>query len=181
MKKTTIIYISLLTAALTLSCEKPNYDSEKTETEDKSTDGDSADNNDNNDHGGWNNDSNNDKDWQDGDTVNVKKFKALEADTETWVKGYIVGCATGSSGYKYQLAAPFEYNTAILIADSKWETNYTNCAAIQLKSGSKIRKELNLVDNPGLQRRTIAVYGKKTSYLKIYGMKEIADYIVYPE
>ena len=183
MKKTSALYIlSLFATALLLSCEKPNYESESTKTEDKATNGDSKEgDNGNTDNGGWNNDSGEKHEWQNGDTVNVKKFNSLETGTEIWVKGYIAGCATGSSGYKYQLSAPFEYNTAILVADSKWETNYANCAAIQLKSGSKIRKDLNLVDNPGLHRMKVAIYGKKTTYLKLAGMKEITEYTVFEE
>lgn len=183
MKKTSSLYLLLLiSTALLLSCEKPNYESENTNTENKATNGDSTEGSKGNtDNGGWNNDSDEKYDWQNGDTVNVKKFYIIETGTEIWIKGYIVGCATGSSGYKYQLSAPFEYNTAILVADSKWETNYANCAAIQLKSGSKIRKDLNLVDNPGLHRIKVAVYGKKTAYLKLAGMKEITEYTVFEE
>lgn len=129
------------------------------------------------DHGGWN-ESNPfyGKEYQNGDTVNVRKFIDSDFDGEVWVKGYVIGCATGSGGYKYQLSSPFDYETAILLGDSRWNRSLSYAVSIQLTSGSKIRKELNLKSNSSLNGVMIAVKGEKTTYLKLPGMKKTSGY-----
>lgn len=108
--------------------------------------------------------------------MGVKKFFTIPEDRAVWLKGYIVGCATGSKGNKYQTAPPFEYETAILIADSPLETDKDNTAAIQLKSGTTARKDLNLKTNPNLHGRKVIIFGAKTQYLKLHGIKTIFAY-----
>ena len=115
-------------------------------------------------------------DWQDGDTVGVKKFFTIPEGRAVWLKGYIVGCATGSKGNKYQTVPPFEYETAILIADSPQETDKDNTAAIQLKSSTTARKDLNLKTNPNLHGCKVIIFGAKTQYLKLHGIKTIFAY-----
>lgn len=186
LTKCRTLLITLIAAFLTGSCEKPVFNDEDTAKKENKKDTASKGDKDNNkgksDNGGWANDEkddeewNNGEEWQDGDTVNVATFKARDFDEAVWVKGYIVGCATTTGGYKYSFTQPFESMTSILIADSKREDNKKNVVAIQLKSGSGIRADLNLVENPENYRRTVAVYGYKTTYLRIDGMKEILDY-----
>lgn len=166
------------------SCEKPVFDDEgsskKEDQKETSAKNDQTVNKGKGDNGGWANDEKDEdmdgEEWQDGDTVNVATFKSRDFDEAVWVKGYIVGCATTTGGYKYSFTQPFESMTSILIADSKKEDNKKNVVAIQLKSGSDIRADLNLVENPENYRRAVAVYGYKTTYLRIDGMKEILDY-----
>ncbi len=166
-----ITTLAILSFSILLSCEKPVIETEKESTTTKNNDSTTSTNGDN---GGWANDDGN---ASTGDTLNVSSFKAdAENGTEVWVRGYIVGCATGSGGYQYQLAAPYEFSTAVLIADSKEETNKSNTIAIQLKSGSKIRREVNLVDHPDNIGKLLIVNGTKTTYLKIGGIKEISSY-----
>lgn len=186
LTKCRTLLITLIAAFLTGSCEKPVFNDEDTAKKENKKDtackGDKDNNKGKSDNGGWANDEkddeewNNGEEWQDGDTVNVATFKARDFDEAVWVKGYIVGCATTTGGYKYSFTQPFESMTSILIADSKKEDNKKNVVAIQLKSGSDIRADLNLVENPENYRRTVAVYGYKTTYLRIDGMKEILDY-----
>lgn len=116
------------------------------------------------------------KEYQNGDTVNVRKFIDSDFDGEVWVTGYIIGCATGSGGYKYQIVSPYDYETAILLGDSRWNKKLDYAISIQLANGSKIRRKLNLKNNPCLDGVRIAVKGVKTTYLKLSGMKEITDY-----
>lgn len=188
--KSAFICIMLITTILTASCEKPVIDDEGSNKKEnkKDTESNGNKNNDKNksDNGGWINDEKGDgsdgnkwgdgEEWQSGDTVNVAAFKANDFEDAIWVKGYIVGCASSTGGYKYCFEEPFESKTSILIADSKKETNKKNVVAIQLKSGSDIREDLNLVENPENYRRMVFVYGYKTTYLKIDGIKEIIDY-----
>lgn len=189
LTKCRILLITLAAAFLAGSCEKPVFDDEDTAKKENKKDtaskGDKDKNKDKSDNGGWANDEKDDEndgewsnggEWQDGDTVNVATFKARDFDEAIWVKGYIVGCASTTGGYKYCFAQPFESMTSILIADNKKENDKKNVVAIQLKSGSDIRADLNLAENPGNYRRTVAVYGYKTTYLRIDGMKEILDY-----
>lgn len=190
LTKWTFQLLLTLVIFLTASCEKPVIVEESTNKKEnnKGTDnkGNKNDNENKNDNGGWTNDDKTDDDsheewsngeeWQDGDTVNVAAFKAHDFEDAVWVKGYIVGCASTTGGYKYYFTQPFESMTSILIADSKKENNKKNVVAIQLKSGSYIREDLNLAENPENHKRMVAIYGYKTTYLKIEGMKDILDY-----
>lgn len=171
----------LAAAAMVCSCEKPTYEEDGNGT----SQGNNKDNTSDADHdnGGWANGSTGGSgtsgtgtDWQDGDTVGVKKFFTIPEDRAVWLKGYIVGCATGSKGNKYQTVPPFEYETAILIADSPLETDKDNTAAIQLKSGTTARKDLNLKTNPNLHGCKVIIFGAKTQYLKLHGIKTIFAY-----
>lgn len=169
---------------LSASCEKPVIDEESTNKKENNKGTDNKGNK--NDNGGWTNDDKTDDDsheewsngeeWQDDDTVNVAAFKAHDFEDAVWVKGYIVGCASTTGGYKYYFTQPFESMASILIADSKKENDKKNVVAIQLKSGSYIREDLNLAENPENHKRMVAIYGYKTTYLKIEGMKDILDY-----
>lgn len=179
----------ILASMLCLSCEKPSAEDTDSKN-DKETNNKSDKNNkeNNGDNGGWINDKENGKDdtggnsgtyeeWTDGDKVNVTYFiKNCQDDDAVWVRGYIVGCATASSGYKFVFSSPFEYNTSILLSDNKNEQDKNHVITIQLKSGSDLRDELNLKDNPELHKRKISIYGYKTKYLKLPGMKEVLDY-----
>lgn len=167
-----LVILSLLFS----SCEKPQVvgadEEDKVPTTDKGEE--SAQGGDN---GGWN-EANPyyGKEYQNGDTVNVRSFIDSDFEGEVWVKGYIVGCATGSGGYKYQMRSPYDYETAILLGDSRWNRSLYYAVSIQLANGSKIRRNLNLKSNPLLDGIMIAVKGEKTTYLKLPGMKNISGY-----
>lgn len=175
MKQATIISILSMLLAVFTACEKPVYDEEedKEKTENKS-DGASHDKNDN---GGWiNGEGNKGNDWQDGDTISVSQFMETGNDKIVLVRGYIVGSATGAKGYDYNFTKPFKYETALLLADKLGEDDKAKVISIQLKSGSAMREELNLAQNPENYRKLLTVYGMKTTYLKIPGIKEIYFY-----
>lgn len=165
-----IYTIVLVIGILFCGCQKPEIggDDEMKETSGGKNPGSTA----GGDNGGWANDDN----AVSGDTLNVAAFNASDSDEPVWVKGYIVGCATASGGYRYVFDEPFDAPTSVLLADSRYEKEKKNTIAVQLKSGSLIREELNLVDNPENLHRLVAVKGYKTTYLKLYGMKDIIDY-----
>lgn len=176
MKHWNLIIAAILILAVSTACEKPAIDDNGNNKE-TTTGKDNGKNG--GDNGGWSNETGSGKDgadWQDGDTVNVSGFYDIEDGRSVWLKGYIVGCATGSGGYSYQLKPPFEYETAILIADKADEVNENNTVAIQLKSGSHIRNDLNLVLHKDYYGKTVLIYGEKTRYLKLPGMKTIFSY-----
>lgn len=66
----------------------------------------------------------------------------------------------------------------MLLADNKNETDPQNTISIQLASGSAIRKAVNLVDNPKNSGKTLVIAGRKTTYLKLNGIKEIYVYFL---
>ncbi len=195
MKSYATILPLIIASMLYISCEKPileddgkKTDKETNDNNNKSDNNNNGNNDKNGDNGGWINDDK-DKDtgnddgnatyeaWTDGNKINVTYFiNNAEDDDAVWVKGYIVGCATSSGGYKFTFEPPFEYNTSILLSDNKNEQDKTHTITIQLKSGSDLREELNLKDNPELHKKKISIYGYKTSYLKRPGMKDVLDY-----
>ena len=107
-----------------------------------------------------------------GDVVSVSTFLNYDISCQIWVQGYIVGACTRHIK-NADFHAPFEYKSAILIADRQDETNTDNVVTIELKSGSKARQELNLVDNPQNFGRKVRIFGFQTTYLYTYGMKNI--------
>ena len=158
-------------------CEKPVIDDSENKKENNDKVNGSTSTGNNGDNGGWaNGDGKNDTEWVSTDTVDVYTFKNHVFEGPICVKGYIVGCATSTGGYKYFFDSPYESSTSILIADDKNEKSKSNVIAIQLKNGSKIRRDLNLVDNPGNIQRLVAIYGYQTKYMKMTGMKEILSY-----
>lgn len=176
MKYRKLIIAAILILAVSTACEKPAIEDNG---DNKETTSGKGNGNSGGDHGGWSNDTGNGKDgadWQDGDTVNVSGFCNAEDGRVVWVKGYIVGCATGSGGYTYQLKPPFEYETAILLADKANETDFNKTVAVQLKSSSHIRTDLNLVTHKDYYGKQVLIYGEKTRYLKLPGMKTIFAY-----
>lgn len=176
MKHIYRILLFFLTLAFTC-CEKPVIDDTENKKENNDKVNGSSSTGNNGDNGGWaNGDGKNDTEWVSTDTVDVYTFRNHVYEGPVCVKGYIVGCATSTGGYKYFFDSPFESNTSILIADDKNEKSKSNVIAIQLKNGSKIRRDLNLVDNPGNIQRLVAIYGYQTKYMKMTGMKEILSY-----
>lgn len=166
MKPFHLIPISLF--LILASCEKPVYDPEEDNEEKKENPA-------NRDNGGWT-DSNGSSEWFVGDTISVADFKANAYSGAVWVKGYIVGCGSTTGGYKFTFSSPFDSNTSILIADDKNESEKKNIIPVQLKKGSEMRNELNLVDNPQNAGKQIAVYGFQTSYMKMKGIKDAISY-----
>ena len=110
-----------------------------------------------------------------GDTVDVKTFRTQPIYVQIWVKGYIVGTGTGARGNtRYDMEAPFDSDTALLIADNANEKDPQNTVSICLTNGSKSRREeLNLEDNPGNKGKRIAVFGFQETYIKLPRIKKI--------
>lgn len=108
--------------------------------------------------------------------VDVNTFITSPFKYQVWIKGYIVGCATGANQkYRYDFEPPFEFATALLLADNPNETNVSNVASVRLVNGSK-RDILNLMDNPENHGQKIRVFGYQATYLKIPGIKDIDAY-----
>lgn len=93
-----------------------------------------------------------------------------------WVGGYIVGgdLSTG----KVTFTGPFTKQSNIAIADSPSETESGNCLSVEL-SRAAVKSALNLVDNPTLQGRKVALKGVITTYFGLTGLKSVSEFEIY--
>ena len=94
-----------------------------------------------------------------------------------WISGYIVGAVKSGvssvqSASDIDFAAPFSSATNILIADSKMETDYTKCIAVNLPSGRPLRTEVNLQENPTNLGKKIVVKGILRTYFGLSGSRD---------
>lgn len=112
------------------------------------------------------------------DTLTVAEFIEGKYEDGAWVEGYIIGDCTKSFKYA-EFEQPFTHPQAILIADSRDERTKENIVAVQLKTGYKIRSDLNLVDHPGYLGRKILLFGFYAKYLYMAGLKNVSAYVVY--
>ena len=63
-------------------------------------------------------------------------------------------------------------NTVVLIADSKGETDYTKCVAVNLQTGD-LRTAVNLQDNPENVGKKLTIKGKFRTYFGIGGLRDV--------
>lgn len=101
--------------------------------------------------------------------------------SEAWVTGYIVGVVNTSVGNVLnarcaQFEGPFTTNTNLIIAMTPDETNWENCATVQLPSGG-VRDALNLVSNPDNLGKQVTIKGTTgEKYCGAYGIRSASDY-----
>jgi len=110
-----------------------------------------------------------------GSYITVNDFLTKRLGGGVFVNGYIVGACTKNKD-NADLTPPFTYATALLLADSPDEKDINKMMSLELKSGSKIRAALNLVDHPELYRHKLQVFGYKEVYLGMYGMKGVGTW-----
>lgn len=110
----------------------------------------------------------------------VAQAIADQSGKEVWVRGYIVGSipadASSTVMENMTFTADGANHTNLCIADSPTETNYVNCAPVQLPSGSDARTNLNLKENPSMLGKEVWLKGKATKYCGAPGLKEISKY-----
>ena len=178
MKKTvcSIVLYFILALVLTTSCEKGYYlleeGTENTETT-EDTEG-TADNGD----GGASGGSQGEGTDSDDEMLTVAQFMEMTLSGQQWVAGYVVGACTKTIN-NADFEPPFEDPQALLLADTYGETDKERVITIGLPSGSKVRRELNLVDNPENYGKRIAFYGEQCVYLKVKGIKKPVGWKVY--
>lgn len=113
-------------------------------------------------------------------SVNDKLAEETGSD-EVWVSGYIVGVVNTEVGTvinerSAQFEGPFDVNTNLLIAMAPDETNWENCATVQLPSGN-VRTALNLTDHPENLGELVTIKGTTgVKYCGAYGLKNCSDY-----
>ena len=110
----------------------------------------------------------------------VAEAIANQTGKEVWVHGYIVGSIPENVGStvleNMTFTADGAHYTNLCIADIPNETNYANCAPVQLTSGSDARANLNLKENPTMLGVEVWLKGKATKYCGAPGLKEISKY-----
>ena len=108
----------------------------------------------------------------------VAEAIANQTGKEVWVHGYIVGSIPENAGStvleNMTFTADGAHYTNLCIADIPNETNYANCAPVQLPSGSDARANLNLKENPSMLGVEVWLKGKATKYCGAPGLKEIS-------
>ncbi|MDE6438549.1 MAG: hypothetical protein K2L62_02725, partial [Muribaculaceae bacterium] len=94
-----------------------------------------------------------------------------------WVKGYMFGwvdVASISTGSHFEVPSTSASN--VLIADSRTETDYTKCMAVQLVFGDNVRNFVNLKDNPGNLGKELYIEGTLSAYFNQPGVKAPTAY-----
>ena len=163
-----VFFALLLTVAF--SCEKAIIDEEIDDTELPGTGEDNGGSGGGNGsgNGGGNTGKKDGKD--ENNPLTVAEFITGDYEGGAYVKGYIVGaCSTNIKNADFE--APFEWSSAILLADKVDERDTDKMISIELKSGSKIREQFNLKDHPENHGKQAQFFGYPETYLKIIGIK----------
>ena len=96
---------------------------------------------------------------------------------DVWVRGYIVGGDLSNTSGSFE--GPFKSDTNIILGPKSTTNNRSSCLAVQLQSGSKVREDLNLVDNHGLLGKRVCLKGDIVeSYYGMIGLKSVTDYVL---
>ena len=177
MKKMIFMLVSLFVVFTFPACDKPYDDSEENVEDDTEVVG-GLDNDNGSNSGDGGGECDDDTGISFGDVVDVETFISTPIVTQVWVKGYIVGSATGANGKKrYDFEPPFEHDTALLLADSPATADLSHVVSVCLTSCSKkIREELNLKEHPENRGKVLSVFGFRETYLAIPGIKKIDAY-----
>lgn len=184
MKKTLLITLIISLLIGFGSCEKAEYSNDDDGTGDvtenvKGTDNEGDGTDDNGEDTDMEHAGGEDDDTPLGATVDVSTFRNTPIYNQVWVVGYIVGAATGANGRtRYDFTPPFDYDTALLLADDPDADTEDETISVCLTGGSKkMRALLNLADNPDNRGQRLAVFGFQAKYLKIPGIKHIDAYV----
>lgn len=104
---------------------------------------------------------------------NAAQVIAGATGTGVWVKGYIVGSATGMDLTSAVFAASPASQTNVLLATTPGETNIANCIPVQLSTS--VRGTLNLADNPGNYKGLVSIKGDLVKYFGANGVKNTTE------
>lgn len=118
------------------------------------------------------------------DVVSALNLTSASGTTIAWVKGYIVGgvkngndANTVDSPEDVVFGLDDIRSTAIVVAGSKDETDYTKCLVIGFGSDSQAAKTaLNLVDNPENLGKEVLIQGTLKYAFNAPGMKTITEH-----
>lgn len=106
-----------------------------------------------------------------GDLIKLGTRKEQSA----YVQGYIIGANETQDSLtvtSLKTSAPFKANN-IVLADKPGETDIAQMAPIQFPVG-KVRNGVNLKDHPEHLGQLVLLYGKRTEYMGITGIKDVS-------
>ncbi len=106
----------------------------------------------------------------------VTTLNEADDDAQVGLKCYIVGYTRGSSIKSTVFSAEDAVATNLVVADSRNETDYEQCAAVQLKKDTNARKQLNLCDHPEMLHSHVLLIGTKSEYCQATGLKNIKEF-----
>ena len=180
MKKLLVLISVIIVSLVLCSCEKVYIEGGDGKLEETAGTGEDDDD-DGWDDDGWDVDDDyypDDSGFEVADEVDVATFMSTPIYTQVWVSGYIVGAATGAGGRpKYDFEPPFDYDTALLLADEPDADVVEKVISVCLTNCSKsLRARLNLKDNPDNKGRRLSVFGFQDIYLDLYGIGKIDSY-----
>ena len=101
----------------------------------------------------------------------------LDEDYEEMVVGYIVGACDRTMKNALFTADEIRaagVSTNLLIADSKDERDASRCMPVELKKGTDVRDEANLVDHPEVLGCRIGLLGLVKTYFNVVGLRNVA-------
>lgn len=118
------------------------------------------------------------------DVASALNLTSASGTTIAWVKGYIVGSVkNGNDANTVDSPEDVVFGlddirpSAIVIAGSKDETDYTKCLVIGFGNDSQVAKAaLNLVENPGNLGKEVLLQGTLKYAFNAPGMKTITDH-----
>lgn len=99
-----------------------------------------------------------------------------EKKSDIWIKGYIVGCNTGSTIESASFTAENAADSNILIADSPTEKDVLKCIHVQLPYGTEFRSALSLSSHPENLGRAVLLRGDLETYFASTGIKNLVSY-----
>lgn len=111
-----------------------------------------------------------------GGVLTVAQLASVEDDTEVSVAGYIVGYVSSRTLSNTVFSAEGAVETNLVIADSRAETDYRKCAAVQLEADTDARYELNLAANPQHLGAYVVLTGVKDRYYYAPGIRPLYTY-----
>ncbi len=107
-------------------------------------------------------------------TYDVLTAREKTGNKDVWVRGYIVGCASGSSSYQFE--PPFTKDSNILIGLRSNSREKEYLLAVELRAGA-LREELNLMTNEKLLGMPVYIKGDLVAaYYGIPGLKNTTEY-----
>lgn len=108
------------------------------------------------------------------DALTVSQAQSAVGEEDVWVSGYITGGDLTSASASFE--GPFSSRTCLLLGPRSSTKDRASCISVQLPAG-EVREALNLVDNPELLGRKVAVRGDLVeSYYGLTGLKNCSEY-----
>ncbi len=112
------------------------------------------------------------------DPFTVAEVQSGMEHPQVWVEGYIVGSFTSSTMNSFEPGVtPDTKASNLALADRPDETDRDKVIPVQLSTGTSVREDLNLVDNPERLNSKVKIKGDIASYYSVMGLRETKEYV----